>query len=137
MPELFSHCSTTSASVHHVLEAGLDSTLVARLSVMAASQRATLIPLMSRLVLTDSADARSLPLCARGECLSTSSLYKLYTDGGCATNITPSSGETPPRRVAGSLPCCWFMDEFSVAPTCCAKASSTSTAAAVQSGTTL
>jgi hypothetical protein len=82
MPELFSHYSSPSATVRHVLDAGLDSTLVARLSATAASQRAALLPLLSHLVLTDGVDARSLPLCARGERLSTSSLYRLCTDGG-------------------------------------------------------
>jgi hypothetical protein len=89
MPELFSHCSSPSASVRHVLDAGLDSTLVARLSAMAVSQRATLLPHLSRLVLTDSVDARSLPLCARGERLSISSLYRLCTGGGVRDSHHP------------------------------------------------
>ncbi|XP_071678540.1 uncharacterized protein [Lolium perenne] len=82
-------CSYPSASVHHVLDAGLDSTLVARLSATAASQRAALLPLLSGLVLTDGVDARSLPLCARGERLSTSSLYRLCTDGGVRDSHHP------------------------------------------------
>nr|XP_051222255.1 uncharacterized protein LOC127340554 [Lolium perenne] len=82
MPELFSHCSSPSATVRHVLDAGLDSTLVARLSAKAARQRETLLPILSRVRLTDGADSRSLPLCARGERLSTSSLYRLCTNGG-------------------------------------------------------
>nr|XP_051207036.1 uncharacterized protein LOC127322116 [Lolium perenne] len=82
MPELFSHCSSPSATVRHVLDAGLDSTLVARLSATATRQRETLLPILSRVRLTNGADSRSLPLCARGERLSTSSLYRLCTDGG-------------------------------------------------------
>jgi hypothetical protein len=84
--------------------------LVARLSVTATSQRATLIPLLSRLLLTDNADVRSLPLFARGERLSTSSLYKLCTDGGVRDEQHPfvwcNSTLSLRRRHAPSLSRC-------------------------------
>jgi hypothetical protein len=83
MPELLSHCSSPGATVHQVLDAGLDTLLVARPSTTAAAQLASLLPLLASAALSDHPDKRSLPLCSRpGGGLRTASLYKLCTDDG-------------------------------------------------------
>jgi hypothetical protein len=69
--------------VRQVLDAGLDSILVQRLSTTAASQREQLLQDIAATSLSARPDKRSLPLCARAEGgLETSALYKLCTLGG-------------------------------------------------------
>jgi hypothetical protein len=70
-------------TVHQVLDAGLDSFLVPRLSTSATVERAQLLQVVAATALSAHPDKRSLPLCARPEgSLETSALYKLCTPSG-------------------------------------------------------
>ncbi|CAM0874569.1 unnamed protein product [Alopecurus aequalis] len=83
MPELFSHNIKQNASVKLVVDAGLDSILVPRLSTKATAQRRALLAALADTCLTANADQRTLPLCgSAGGKMLMSSLYKLCTMGG-------------------------------------------------------
>ncbi|XP_051221775.1 uncharacterized protein [Lolium perenne] len=83
MAELYSHCTSPSATVQQVIRAGLDSLLVRRLSSSASKQRGTLLDLLRGVHLDSTPDRRSLPLCGKKDGgIRTSDVYGLCTMGG-------------------------------------------------------
>ncbi|CAM0958898.1 unnamed protein product [Alopecurus aequalis] len=83
MGELHSHCTAPLSTVREVLDHGLRSLLVPRLSSTASRQLAQLERALSGVTPIDGPDTRSLPLCAspNGK-FQTSVLYHLCTLGG-------------------------------------------------------
>jgi hypothetical protein len=78
--QLFSNCTAPHAMVRQVLDVGLDSFLVPRLSTSATAQ---LLQVVAATALFAHPDKLLLPLCARPEgSLETSALYKLCTPSG-------------------------------------------------------
>ncbi|CAM0901698.1 unnamed protein product [Alopecurus aequalis] len=83
MPELHSHSTTPLATVRQVLDRGVRSCFVPRLSSTAARQLQQLAWLVDAVHLSAQVDARSLPLCAAADGrFQTGKLYRLCT-GGC------------------------------------------------------
>ncbi|CAM0872809.1 unnamed protein product [Alopecurus aequalis] len=83
MPKLHSHCTSPLATVRQVLDRGMRSLLVNRLSLTAARHLTVLEQTLASVEPSSSPDSRVLPLCASPDGkFRSSSLYLLCTSGG-------------------------------------------------------
>jgi hypothetical protein len=81
-PCLFSHCTNHNVSVFNVCSDGLDSVLVARLSLQAIHEKAEVSCIINSTHLQQHPDERSSFFAANGHRLDTSQLYRTSTQSG-------------------------------------------------------
>lgn len=127
-PCLFSHCTNHNVSVFKVCSDGLDSVLVARLSLQAIHEKAELSCLINSTHLQQHPDERSSFFATNGHRLDTSQLYRTSTQSGHRSqsysfvwkNYAPpgsnslagycykkefTAGPTLPRKTSWMMPC--------------------------------
>ncbi|GJN04994.1 hypothetical protein PR202_ga22584 [Eleusine coracana subsp. coracana] len=76
---LYSHSKDTNASVHHIVNSGLDSNLVPRLTTAATLERLALETLIQSITLTSAPDIRCSPLFSPSGSFRSAPIYKTVT----------------------------------------------------------
>ncbi|TVU08333.1 hypothetical protein EJB05_41734, partial [Eragrostis curvula] len=78
-PALYSHCTNTQATVHHILTHRLSSVLAPRLSRVASQELTEIVALLDTIELNDQGDVRASPLLDAEENLKSAPIYKMLT----------------------------------------------------------